>query len=175
MKKLSAALTLLVSALFSVVANSSVGEQGITPSSACSILKSSGYKGRLLVWSEDKYAYDENNYACSSDYKELPKGPSSFMANNIAYYVKGTKSSVKELKLVANINDKSVASSAHKELLSVANVLVKNTTGQPLSAELSSKVISGSPFKVKVSGVSLDFIKEDWPTGAGYELKFIVK
>ena len=145
-----------------------VAELRITkPSEACKLLEKSNLATR--GWK----SYYGSEYGCSSPYKEL--GSDFPLANNIAYYVGGTSNTVSEVKLVLNINNQSSSTAAHKELLKSANLLLQKVSGQKLTSSLSSAIKNGKPNSEKIGSTNVEIIRDDWPTGKGYEIKVIIK
>ena len=79
------------------------------PSQVCSFLDDAGLATR--GW-KNQY---EQEYGCSSAYKQIDSGFP--LANNLAFYAEGNGSSVAQVELMLNINNRAQASSAHQELL----------------------------------------------------------
>lgn len=137
------------------------------PSQACAILDEIG-----LVTNGWKNEYDQE-FACSSEYKQIGSGFP--LANNLAFYVEGNNNSVALAYLMLNINNKTSASSAHKELLKAAKVLSNKQTGKQLSPKLIGAITKGSNTSQKVGNATVDIVRKDWPTGRGYEVKVTIK
>jgi hypothetical protein len=116
---------------------------------------------------------DNYGYGCNSPYKEIGSGYP--LANNLAYYVDGSISSVSEVKLVININNKSSAKSAHKALLDASHVLSKRLSGKDLPKSIISAIESGKASSHNIGKTVVDVVRFDWPTGRGYEVKVIFK
>lgn len=133
------------------------------PSTTCNYLSDMGLATR--GWKND---YD-NEFGCSSPYKEL--GTGAPLANNLAYYVEGGPTTAKKAKLVVNINNKSSAMPAHQELLKAAEALSLKVAGAILPEEISSAIKSGTKASTKVGQTNIEVIRIDWPTGKGYEVK----
>jgi hypothetical protein len=139
----------------------------LKPIIACNLLQEIGLGGR--GWRND---YDDV-YGCSSPYKELGSGHP--LANNLAYYVEGKPRSVLQVKLVLNVNVRAQAESAQRELLKAAELLAKKVLGAELPPSVKSALTVGKNSSAKVGGTSVQVIRIDWPTGKGYEVKFIVE
>ncbi len=117
-----------------------------------------------------KNQYDDE-FGCSSPYKEI--GTGSPLANNLAYYVEGNATTATTAKLVININNKNLATSAHNELLKAAEKLSIKLSNHKLPVELSKAIISGKKASQEVGPISIEVIHLDWPTGKGYEVKVL--
>ena len=139
----------------------------IKSSVACNYLKSIGLATR--GW---KNHYDDV-YGCSSPYKEFGSGYP--LKNNLAYYVDGTATNVKQLKLVVNVNNRAEEKRAHSELLKAAEVLTKQYLNKPLSESIRGAITAGKDLSSEVGDTTVEIIRDDWPTGKGYEIKFIIK
>lgn len=137
------------------------------PSQACALLDERG-----LVTNGWKNEYDQE-FACSSGYKQIGSGFP--LANNLAFYVEGNNNSVALAYLMLNINNKTSASSAHKELLKAAKILSNKQTGKQLSPKLIGAITKGSNTSQKVGNATVDIVRKDWPTGRGYEVKVTIK
>lgn len=137
------------------------------PSQACVLLNEAG-----LATNGWKNEYDQE-FGCSSDYKQLGSGFP--LANNLAFYVEGNNNSVVQAYLMLNINDKTSASSAHQELLKAAKILSHKQTGKQLSQKLIDAITKGSSASQKIGNATVDILREDWPTGRGYEVKVTIK
>ncbi|WOD28736.1 hypothetical protein RYH70_01470 [Alloalcanivorax xenomutans] len=140
--------------------------KGWSPDEACSYLKPSlstrGYK---------KGYGDE--YHCSSPYKDIGKA-STGLPNNLAYYSVGKRSVAETLKLVLNYNQPSRSASATEVLVSEAESLAIKATGKEIP-ELISKAISlGEPAEEIIDGIHHEVKRDDWPTGRGYEVHYII-
>lgn len=136
------------------------------PNILCGLLSNSG-----LTTSGWKNYYDDN-YGCSSPYKEFGSGAS--LANNLAFYAEGTSNSAKQVKLVLNINNRASASSAHQELVKLAITLSKKATGEKLPQALQDAIRNGQSASQKVGSAMVEVVKEEWTTGKGYEVKVII-
>jgi hypothetical protein len=138
-----------------------------TPSQVCDFLSDFGLA--TSGW-KNLYAAD---FGCSSPYKEL--GTGTPLANNLAFYAEGSRTTVAQVKLVLNVNNRAAAKSAHSELLKVAEALSVKVSGQQLPQALREAIQGGKKSSAKVFISTLEVIREEWPTGKGYELQFITK
>ena len=112
-------------------------------------------------------------FGCSSNYKQLGSGFP--LANNLAFYVEGNNNLVVQAYLILNVNDRKSASSAHQELLKTAKILSNKQTGKQLSQKLIDAITKGSNTSQKIGNATVDIVREDWPTGIGYEVKVTIK
>jgi hypothetical protein len=108
-----------------------------------------------------------------SPYKELDAG--NPLANNLAYYVDGNASAATQLKLVLNVNNRAAAKSAHSELLKATDALSIKSTGQRLTQQLREAIQQGKKASGKVGMCVVEIMREDWPTGKGYEVHVTFK
>jgi hypothetical protein len=139
------------------------------PSQVCGSLNSIGLNTR--GW---KNQYDDV-YFCASDYKEIGSGFSRFsLPNNLAFYAEGKRSTVSQVKLVLNVNNRASADSAHKELWKAAEVLCVKVVGMELPRTLKQAIQSGRKRSARVGPSKVEVIRENWPTGKGYEVQVIV-
>lgn len=116
---------------------------------------------------------DENTYGCTSPYKEL--GAGSSLANNIAYYVKGDSENATELRLVLNVNVAQQTKEAQATLLSHSEELTKKALGVPMSKEVRNALSSGKPGQWTIEKSRVEITRDDWTTGKGYELHYIIR
>jgi hypothetical protein len=108
-----------------------------------------------------------------SPYKEL--GAGNPLANNLAYYVDGNASAATQVKLVLNVNNRSAAKPAHAELLKAAEALSIKSTGQQLTQPIRDAIQQGKNASGKLGKSALEVMRDDWPTGKGYEIHVIIK
>ena len=148
------------------------GIKEIKSSIACEYLANIGLSTR--GWKN----YYDNVCGCSSPYKELgSSGPAwaPALKNNLAYYVEGAATTVSELKLVINVNNRAEAKKAHAELLKAAEVLVKKSFNKPLPANIRDAIIKGKSVSSRIGDATVEIVRDDWTTGKGYSIKFVIK
>lgn len=151
-----------------VVANTASAElKTAEPSVVCSYMHDFGLVTR--GWKN----YYESVFGCSSPYKEL--GVGFPLANNLAYYAEGNKEAVTQLRLVLNVNNSKTANAAHEELLKAAEALSIKATGENLPQPLKDAIKSGKKATAKVGSVSVEVMRENWPSNKGYEIKVIIR
>jgi hypothetical protein len=167
MSKLYSSAGLFLLFLFMTPFTSSAEYGNSNPSEACSFMRAMGMATR-------GYKNPDNmGYFCSSPYKEL--GTGFPLANNIAYYAEGNAQKVTKLKLVLNVNSKQEAKPAHIELANSAEALLKKALNVALPKQAKEAILTGSNGKWKVGNSDISVTRIEWPTGKGYEIKFIVE
>jgi len=137
------------------------------PEEACGLMKEQGLTTR--GWRD----LSDDEYGCTSPYKEL--GVGNPLANNLAYYVTGTRTKVTELKLVLNVNNRSAATIGHEALLKAAEVLCAKATGAKLPKAAGNAIAAGKPVTTKVGKAAISVLRKDWPTGRGYEIHVVLQ
>lgn len=137
------------------------------PAVACNYLSSLG-----LATGQWKHQYD-NEYGCSTPYREL--GVGNPMKNNLAYYVEGNSSSTSQLKLVLNVNSSPEREAAHLELLSAAETLANKALGAGLPSSIKNAILAANSTEAQAEKASLKVTRVDWPSGKGYEIKFLIQ
>lgn len=141
---------------------------GWKPQDACAYL--SQVSGLQTRGYKNQY---EDTFGCSSPYKEL--GAGSPLANNIAYYVDGNSQNANELKLVLNVNAAQSAKEAHAALLQYSDELTQKALGVPMPKDARSAISSGKSGKWTLGKAKAELMRENWTTGKGYELRYILK
>ncbi|WP_420125272.1 hypothetical protein [Longimicrobium sp.] len=136
------------------------------PIEACKYLSTRGLSTRGYT---QQY---EDRHACSSPYLEI--GAGAPLANNLAYYVNGDATRARELKLVLNMNQVDDATKAHNALAEHASKLTQNALGQPLPTAAVDAIRKGVAGEWSMAGATLRVVRDDWPTGRGYELHFTI-
>ncbi|MBN8716748.1 MAG: hypothetical protein J0H95_07205 [Xanthomonadales bacterium] len=114
----------------------------------------------------------EDEYSCSTPYKNLQEAVN--LPNNLAYYVTGNRDLATEVKLVLNINEPSKQAYAKGQLKKFSAVVAKAATGAGLPSEISNAITSGTPKIHDGAGYRQELKRDNWPTGKGYELHYIV-
>ena len=148
--------------------NTTAQVSGWKPQDACAYL--SQVSGLQTRGYKNQY---EDTFGCSSPYKEL--GAGSPLANNIAYYVRGNSQNANELKLVLNVNAAQSAKEAHAALLQYSDELTQKALGVPMPKDARSAILSGKAGKWTLGKAKVELVRENWATGKGYELKYILK
>lgn len=135
---------------------------------ACSLLSDIGG----LQTGDYKSSGTEDDFFCCSHYKDLDH--ESPLPNNIAYYAEGDGEEVNRLKLVLNVNEPEKAEEAHRALMTYSSELARKALGQELSPKMQEAILAGHPEAYTVGELFVELKREAWPTGQGYEMKFII-
>lgn len=148
--------------------NAAPKRKGWNPSEAC------GYLSDITGLETRGYKVDYDDvYGCSSAYKEL--GTGNPLANNIAYYVKGDANTATELRVVLNVFFAAQKTKAAHQSLMVAGVdLTKKAAELRLPNDVSNAILSGETGKWTVENFTLEITRDDWATGKGYEIHYIL-
>lgn len=117
--------------------------------------------------------HSPGEYICASPYRELGKGQP--LANNIAYYVEGDRETAKELKLVLNVYVRESSQLAHDALALAGGVLTRRALGGQLPDEIFDALMLGKSGKWRVGKNRVEILREEWPSGRGYEIKFLIR
>jgi hypothetical protein len=167
------AFSLLILALATLSmpsANASITK--LTTQSVCNLLKELDL-GATKEWHEYQ---DMDSWGCNSSYKDIGPGLTQYsMPNNLAFYAEGDVSSVKQVKLVVNINNKNQSQLAHKELLKAASLLFLKTTGGEMPDSLKNVVLNGGSVSEKFDSLTIGVGKDVWPRKKGYSIHFTIK
>ncbi|MEI6133275.1 MAG: hypothetical protein WCQ41_10705 [Bacillota bacterium] len=140
------------------------------PSEICAYMKdldlaTSGWKGLY-----------GNSFFCTSQYRELsPSSSPTNNPNNLTFSVEGDSTTANQAKLVLNVNNRETAEKSHEELLKASEVLSLKATGEKLPKGLKNAIKIGKKAGAKVGFSYVEVVKEDWPTGKGYEVKILIK
>lgn len=141
-----------------------------TPATACSLLadlpgmRTGEYKNNSLS--------SAKNFFCASPYNPIGNGWSP--ENNLAYYVIGDHDTARELKLILSVNMK--AAEVGGTVLSIASdLLTKRALGSKLSPDVLQALLSGETGQWDAGANQILIRREDWPSGRGYELRFIIR
>ncbi|WP_139231720.1 DUF6030 family protein [Azotobacter beijerinckii] len=138
-----------------------------TPAQVCNLMIEAG-----LSTGGWKNHYDQE-FGCSSPYKDI--GSALPLPNNLAFYAEGNRDSVKSVKLVLNVNDRSTASSANKQLQKAAAILFQKITSEKIPQPIMNAIINGKGISQKAGISQVEVIRDNWPTGKGYEIKIVIK
>lgn len=141
--------------------------QQTEPTHVCALLADQGLKGRKWI------DYGDGTSGCASDYKDI--GAGAPLANNIAYYVMGEGSVAGEVKLVVNFNQPSRPGPGIQALGKAAEALAPKVLGGKITGEVRKAIVKGVPTTASVGSGTVEVIRQEWPTGKGYELQVIMK
>jgi hypothetical protein len=141
-----------------------------SPSAACSLL------GDLPGMQTGNYKNDPSRpkeYFCSSPNKSIGNGLP--VENNLAYYVVGDNTTAKELQLALNVSDVPAAKIGRTVLAVTSDLLAKRALDAALPADVLESLLSGRAGKWNVGEIQILIVREDWRSGGGYEMTFIIR
>lgn len=138
-----------------------------TPEEACAFLSDLGLKGR--AWTE----YGDGASGCASNYKDIGSG--SPLPNNLAFYATGSGHIVDQVKLVVNFNQPNSKAAATNSLLAASARLSQKSLGASLPQSITKAIQAGTPAVADVGTGSVEVIRDEWPTGKGYEIHVVMK
>jgi hypothetical protein len=97
------------------------------------------------------------------------------LKNNLAYYVDGDAERIHRMMLTLNVNQRHEAKQAHQVLVRAAKVLTQRALNTPLPQTAEQAIVAGKPWRGTVKAVTLELTRDDWSTGKGCDLKFLVR
>ncbi|WP_235591868.1 hypothetical protein [Pseudomonas syringae] len=136
---------------------------------ACALLADQGLKGRK--WTH----YGDGTSGCASDYKDI--GGGTPLPNNLAFYGNGQGETVNSVKLVLNYNQPESATAstaATKALLSASEKMAQRALGAKLPKAIITAIDWGRSEKLNVGSGTVEVVREDWPSGKGYEIQVVM-
>jgi hypothetical protein len=138
---------------------------------ACAYLRGAG-----LVTDRYWRDGDEQVFHCLSPMTELGTAAEPYsLKNNLAYYVDGDAERIHQVLLKLNVNQRHEAKQAQQALLRAAKTLTQKTLNTPLLKAAEQAITAGKPWKGMVKAATLELTREDWPTGKGYDLRFLIR
>ena len=137
------------------------------PESVCVFLNDLDLKGRK--WTD----YGDGTAGCASDYKDIGSG--SPMANNLAFYATGSDSTVDQVKLVLNFNQVKSVGMSISALGKASEKLSLEALGAPLPNSIKKAIVLGQPLTAAAGTGTIEVVRDNWPTGKGYEVQVIMK
>lgn len=138
------------------------------PSEACQFMSSA-----RLSTSGYKTIEGMNEYYCVSQPKSV--GDGFPLPNTIGYHVTGDAMTAKKVYLVLNVNQKDQAKTAYSALLRDSELLTRKALATNLSDAVKKSITSGKSGTWKLNNASIKIHRENWPTGKGHEVKFIIE
>lgn len=138
-----------------------------TPESVCAFLSNLDLKGRK--WTD----YGDGTSGCASNYKDIGSG--SPMANNLAFYATGSDSTVDQVKLVLNFNQVKSVGMSISALGKASEKLSLEALGAPLPNSIKKAIVLGQPLTAAAGTGTIEVVRDNWPTGKGYEVQVIMK
>lgn len=109
----------------------------------------------------------------SSSYLEIGK---DVLPNNVAFYISGSATVAKSLKLILNVNYLDNEKESLDVFLHVAMQLFKKALGEEMPISLKKAILSGHQQKVRVKDKTICVTKHTWVRRIdGYEIKLLVE
>lgn len=168
--RIIATALIIFSSFVSIPVKAELNIKSTAPSEICAYMKDLN-----LATSGWKNFYG-NSFFCISKYKELsPSSSPTENPNNLMFSVEGDSANASQAKLVLNVNNRGTAKKAHEELLKDSEFLSLKATGEKLPKGLKNAIKTGKKTTAKVGFSSVEVIREDWPTGKGYEIRVLMK
>lgn len=137
------------------------------PESVCAFLSNLDLKGRK--WTD----YGDGTSGCACNYKDIGSG--SPMANNLAFYASGSDSTVDQVKLVLNFNQVKSVGMSISALGKASEKLSLEALGAPLPNSIKKAIVLGQPLTAAAGTGTIEVVRDNWPTGKGYEVQVIMK
>jgi hypothetical protein len=140
---------------------------------ACAYMRSPGLETRRY-WRDD----GDSIFRCVSPVKELgtvadPLGLGS--KSSLSYHVDGDANQIHKMLLNLNVNQRHEAKQAHQALVQAAKRLTHEALNTPLPQAVQQAIAAGKPWRGMVKAATLELVRDDWPTGKGYDLNFLVR
>jgi hypothetical protein len=143
-------------------------EEGWSPYIAKDFLKKEG-----ILTGYYHRCYEEEWFACSNYYE----CGNELISNNISYYLEGTKTSVKLLKLVLNVNSPQTVDSCLPKFISLAKELFKKSLDEEIPGNMELAIINcenkSDKIKGKITTVSINTWTEN--LRGGYSIKLSIQ
>lgn len=138
----------------------------------------SPYKAKdFLIDSGIATGFYNKYYDCWHACSKLITYTDDIISDNIAYYIEGTDSIAKELKIKINVNNKDRSNLATAKLRDVANMLSKKSINLPISSSIADAIdnMKNHDELIGDKKISLEF--NSWPNhpNDGYDIRFIVE
>ena len=137
------------------------------PDSVCSFLSDLDLKGRK--WTD----YGDGTSGCASNYKDIGSGYP--LANNLAFYAAGSDLTVDQVKLVLNFNQTKSVGMSISALGKASEKLSLKALGAQLPNSIKKAIVLGQPLTAAAGTGTIEVVRDDWPTGKGYEIQVIMK
>ena len=113
--------------------SSSYHEKSIfSVSKACTL-----FNTEMTAW---KSSNNDDIYRCISNYLDVSPEENNKMANNVAYYVEGGSDTVKEVKIVLNVNNTRYKTQSSNEFLKMVDTLYSQLNNKALPSEIQTAI-----------------------------------
>jgi hypothetical protein len=100
------------------------------------------------------------------------------LADLLAFYV-DSDARIQQPKLVLNVHHgikpRHEAKQTHQALVQAAKQLTQEALKTPLPKAAEQAIATGKPWLGMVKAATFQLIRDDWPTGKGYELHFLIR
>lgn len=117
--------------------------------------------------------HENGEWGCLSGTYEVPSDTLG-LRNSLAYHVNGDVQHAREAHLTLNVTDKSTEPQARRALMLAARELVMGAAGTEMTPQTEKAIQSGRPGRWTMGGRTFELTKETWPTGKGYDLRFMI-
>ncbi len=119
------------------------------------------------------YSKSIDEWFASSPMLEISGG---MIPNNIAYYIEGTETIAKRLKIKLNVNDSSGSDAALQKFLSASATLVKKSLKKQISTAMQDAIVNTKSYFEEHDNKKITIQKEEWSKQAfaGYDIKLII-
>ncbi|MNJ77258.1 hypothetical protein D3C77_747110 [compost metagenome] len=87
----------------------------------------------------------------------------------------GEGDAVGQVKLVVNFNQPSRPGPGIQALGKAAESLAAKMLGGKLTSDVRKAIVTGTPSTAKIGSGTVEVVRDDWPTGKGYELQVIMR
>lgn len=77
--------------------------------------------------------------------------------------------------LKLNVNQRHEAKQAHQEFLRAAKQLTQEALNTPLPKAADQAIAAGKPWRGTAKAAQRELTRDNWPTGKGYDLKFLIR
>ena len=140
---------------------------------ACAYLRSVGL-------GTGRYGREEvvESFSCISPVKQLGTVPDPLdlgLKNALSYHIDGDAERIHKMLLYLNVNQRHEAKQAHQVLAQAAKRHTQEALHTPLPKAAEQAIAAGKPWRGTVKAATLELVRDDWPTGKGYTLNFIVR
>jgi hypothetical protein len=118
-------------------------------------------------------AYD-NVWFASSKYIDIEKG---LLSNNISYYIEGTSSMAKSLKLILNIYNIATSRTSHSAFIQYATVLYQEALQKNMPNDVVNAIKIGLAKQITEGSRKMLISKKKWPNNKlkGYIVEFTIE
>lgn len=98
-----------------------------------------------------------------------------FIKDSVTYSLYGAEECVKTLKLVCNFNNPANILKTKAEFVEIVEELCLKSLNYPLPSIICEHIQANMPIELILAGKNLRLEYEKWPSGRGYELRFVIE